>query len=62
MSTAHTPGFAEDGKPGLRYQIYHEEKIKGGMALTAFGGSSNVSPNSRSIYGAVQTINPGQGF
>ncbi|HXQ42346.1 MAG TPA: NADH:flavin oxidoreductase [Candidatus Udaeobacter sp.] len=46
MSTAHAPGFAEDGMPGERYQLYHEEKAKGGLALTMFGGSSSVAPDS----------------
>lgn len=46
MSTAHAPGFAEDGMPGERYQYYHEEKAKGGLALTMFGGSSSVAPDS----------------
>lgn len=46
MSTAHAPGFAEDGVPGERYQLYHEEKAKGGLALTMFGGSSSVAPDS----------------
>ena len=53
MSTAHAPGYAQDGKPGPRYQLYHEEKAKGGIALTAFGGSSNVSVDSGSIYGQI---------
>jgi len=46
MSTAHAPAYAEDGKPGERYQLYHEEKARGGIALTMFGGSSSVAPDS----------------
>ncbi len=46
MSTAHAPGYAESGVPGERYQLYHEEKAKGGIGLTMFGGSSSVSPDS----------------
>ena len=46
MSTAHAPGYAEDGRPGERYQLYHEEKARGGIALTMFGGSSSVAPDS----------------
>ena len=42
MSTAHEPAYAEDGKPKLRYQLYQEEKAKGGIALSMFGGSTNV--------------------
>ena len=26
MSTSHAPGYAEDGKPDLRYQLYYEER------------------------------------
>jgi len=46
MSTSHASGLAEGGMPGERYQRYHEEKARGGLALTMFGGSSNVSPDS----------------
>ena len=45
MSTAHTSGAGEDGKPKLRYQLYHEEKAKGGVALTMIGGSTAVAPD-----------------
>ena len=47
MSTSHACGLAEDGMPQTRYQRYHEAKAKGGVALTMFGGSSNVSPDSQ---------------
>lgn len=53
VSTAHAPGYAEAGKPGERYQAYHEEKAKGGIGLTMFGGSSNISRDSGSIYGQI---------
>jgi len=46
MSTSHACGLTEDGMPGDRYQRYHEEKARGGIALTMFGGSSNVSRDS----------------
>jgi 2,4-dienoyl-CoA reductase-like NADH-dependent reductase (Old Yellow Enzyme family) len=46
MSTSHAPGYAEHGVPGERYQLYHEEKAKGGIGLTMFGGSSSISPDS----------------
>ena len=36
--------------PDLRYQRYHEEKAKGGLALTMFGGSSNIAPDSPSVF------------
>lgn len=48
MSTAHAPGYAEGGLPGERYQLYHEEKAKGGLALTMFGGNSVVSADAPS--------------
>ena len=53
VSTAHSPGYAEDGMPGLRYQLYHEEKAKGGIALTMFGGSSIISPDSPPSFGQL---------
>ncbi|APH55843.1 NADH-dependent flavin oxidoreductase [Granulibacter bethesdensis] len=46
MSTSHAPGYGQDGKPKERYQLYHEEKAKGGIGLTMFGGSSSVSADS----------------
>ncbi len=46
MSTSHACGLVEDGMPSERYQHYHEAKARGGLALTMFGGSSNVSPES----------------
>ncbi|MCE8007708.1 hypothetical protein [Aestuariivita sp.] len=53
MSTAHAPGYAEGGMPGTRYQAYQEGKARGGIGLTMFGGSPNVSPDSGSIYGQI---------
>jgi 2,4-dienoyl-CoA reductase-like NADH-dependent reductase (Old Yellow Enzyme family) len=53
MSSAHAPGYADQGMPKERYQAYHEEKAKGGIGLTMFGGSSNVSRDSGSIYGQI---------
>lgn len=46
MSTSHAPSYGKDGKPQQRYQLYHEEKAKGGIGLTMFGGSSSVSVDS----------------
>ncbi len=46
MSTAHAPALAENGMPGERYQLYHAEKAKGGIALTMFGGSASVAYDS----------------
>lgn len=53
MSTSHAISYAEDGKPKLRYQLYHEAKAKGGLALTMFGGASNVAPDSPSMFGQL---------
>jgi 2,4-dienoyl-CoA reductase-like NADH-dependent reductase (Old Yellow Enzyme family) len=53
MSTAHAPAYVEDGLPLSRYQLYHEEKAKGGLALTMFGGSSSVAPDSPSSFGQI---------
>ena len=44
MSTAHAPNYVEDGLPRQRYQLYHEEKAKGGLALTMFGGCVQHRP------------------
>ena len=53
FSAAHAPGYAENGLPGKRYQTYHEAKARGGVGLTMFGGSSNISCDSGSIYGQI---------
>ena len=53
LSTAHAPAFAEGGHPRDRYRHYHEEKAKGGCALTMIGGSTNVSPDSPSVFGQL---------
>ncbi|MGV1831946.1 FAD-dependent oxidoreductase [Agrobacterium vitis] len=53
FSSGHAPGYAQDGKPGERYQAYYEEKAKGGLGLAIFGGSSNVSRDSGSVYGQI---------
>ena len=53
MSTAHAPSYVADGLPQERYQLYHEEKAKGGLALTMFGGSSSVAADSPSSFGQI---------
>lgn len=50
MSTSHACGLEENGMPTERYQLYHAEKAKGGLALTMFGGSSNIAPDSPNIF------------
>ncbi len=54
MSTSHASGMDDDEMPGERYQRYHEEKAKGGLALTMFGGSSNVAPDSPSTFNQLR--------
>src|SRR5690606_36264204 len=53
MSAAHAPGYAEHGLALERYQLYHEEKAKGELALTMFGGSATISSDSPSIFGQL---------
>ena len=53
MSTAHAPSFQEGGHPRDRYRLYHEEKAKGGVALTMVGGSTNIAPDSPSVFGQL---------
>ncbi len=50
MSTSHASTMDDDTMPAERYQRYHEEKAKGGLALTMFGGSSNIAPDSPSVF------------
>ena len=56
MSTSHACGLEVGGFPQDAYQRYHEEKAKGGIGLSMFGGSSNVAPDSPSIF---QQLNVG---
>ena len=57
MSTSHTMLYAVDGAPQQRYQLYHEEKARGGIALTMFGGSSSVTQDSATTTGVVNLGN-----
>lgn len=43
MSTSHETALDDGGHPLEAYQRYHEEKAKGGLALTMFGGSARIS-------------------
>ena len=54
MSTAHEPGYTEDGLAGERYLRYHQEKAKGGIALTVIAGSTVVSKDSAQAFMNVQ--------
>ncbi|WP_417727753.1 FAD-dependent oxidoreductase [Roseovarius sp.] len=46
VSTSHASMFDEGGMPTERYQAYHEEKARGGIAMTMIGGSAMVSKDS----------------
>jgi 2,4-dienoyl-CoA reductase-like NADH-dependent reductase (Old Yellow Enzyme family) len=51
VSTSHEPAYSVDGMPKERYRLYHEEKARGGIALTMIGGSSVVSRDSPGFFG-----------
>jgi 2,4-dienoyl-CoA reductase-like NADH-dependent reductase (Old Yellow Enzyme family) len=51
MSTSHEPNYHEDGLPKDQYIRYHEEKAKGGIALTMTAGSAVVSRDSSPVFG-----------
>lgn len=53
VSTAHAPAYGVASKPMERYRLYHEEKAKGGVALTMFGGSTAVSPDAIAPFGQL---------
>jgi len=53
ISTAHAPSFQEGGHPREQYRLYHEEKARGGVALTMIGGSTNIAPDSPSVFGQL---------
>ena len=50
ISTSHACGLEVGGMPKEAYQRYHEEKARGGIALSMFGGSSNVDRDSPNIF------------
>ena len=53
ISTSHAPAYAEQGHPRDQYRLYHEEKAKGGVALAMIGGSTNIAPDSPSVFGQL---------
>ncbi len=57
ISTSHEPAYSENGLPKERYLLYHEEKAKGGIAMTMFGGSTLVSPDSPPVFGNLYAGN-----
>ena len=58
MSSSHAPAYALDGMPQEQYQLYHEEKAKGGLAMTMFGGSSTISPDCPASFGQLSVGEP----
>ena len=50
FSSSHACGLQLDGFPQEAYQAYHEEKARGGLALSLFGGSSNVDIDSPNVF------------
>lgn len=53
ISTSHAPAYQQDGHPRERYRLYHEEKARGGIGLTMIGGSTNIAPDSPSVFGQL---------
>ncbi len=53
MTTAHEPAYPEDGLPKDRYRAYHEERAKGGVALTMTAGSAAVSKDSPPVFNNI---------
>ena len=53
MSTSHAPSYVGTACRKERYQLYHEEKAKGGIGLTMFGGSSSVAADSPASFGQI---------
>ncbi|MBS1269491.1 MAG: putative N-methylproline demethylase [Gammaproteobacteria bacterium] len=51
FSAAHEPSYSENGLPTERYQLYQEEKAKGGLGLTMFGGSALVARDCAPAFG-----------
>ncbi|MBE2275359.1 MAG: FAD-dependent oxidoreductase [Rhodobacteraceae bacterium] len=54
MSTAHEPGYTDEGLPKARYRLYHAEKARGGIAMTMIGGSSVIDIDSPQAFGNIQ--------
>lgn len=53
MSSAHEPAYTAGARLTERYIRYHLEKARGGLALTMFGGSCCVSPDSPASFGQL---------
>ncbi|MBT6117514.1 MAG: FAD-dependent oxidoreductase, partial [Rhodospirillaceae bacterium] len=53
LSTSHSPGYATAGQANDRYVRYHEEKARGGIGLTQFGGATATSIENTIDYGQL---------
>ena len=53
MTTSHEPAYPEDGMPKERYRAYHEERAKGGVAMTMTAGSAAVSRDSPPAFNNI---------
>ncbi|MGA8259630.1 MAG: N-methylproline demethylase, partial [Arenicellales bacterium] len=51
FSASHEPHYSENGLPTERYQLYHEEKARGGLGMTMFGGSALVARDCAPAFG-----------
>lgn len=51
FSSSHEPAYGEAGMPTDRYRLYHEEKARGGIALTMTAGGAIVSSDSPPAFG-----------
>ena len=50
ITTSHEPAYPENGMPTERYRRYHEERAKGGIAMTMTAGSALVSRDSPPVF------------
>ena len=53
MTTSHEPAYPEDGMPKERYRAYHEERAKGGIALSMTAGSAAVAKDSPPVFNNI---------
>ena len=53
LSTSHAPGYAVGGRITERYLRYQQEKARGGVGLTQFGGATAVSIENSFHYGQI---------
>jgi len=51
FSASHEPSYGDNGLPTERYQCYQEEKARGGIGLTMFGGSALVARDCAPAFG-----------